>query len=111
MARFQSWSLIEGEREVNENGEGRLFRINRPDSLVLKGKARIVQLDDERIALADVEPEDGVVVLSLHYQQGFRIFPNSVVAEREPDSEDPIPRLRLRVPHPMLRVTLTWGRR
>jgi hypothetical protein len=50
------------------------------------------------------------VVLSLHYQEGFRITPSHIQAEREPDPDDPIPRLRLRVPSPTLRVTLTWGK-
>lgn len=108
--RFRAWAMIESHFTLHEDGEGCLLTVNRPHSLILKGKARIAQLDDTRIALADVEPDDGVVVLALHHQEGFRVFPSTVTVEREPDADDPIPRLRLRMPGPMLRVTLTWGK-
>lgn len=110
LTRFRAWSAVEPVVPVHEHGEGWLLSIKRPRSMVLKGKARVIQLDADRIALADVEPEDGVVVLSLHFQEGFRITPSTITAEREPDPEDPIPRLRLKVPSPTLRVTLTWGK-
>jgi hypothetical protein len=108
--RFRSWPVVTPLVPLHEWGDGWLLAVNRDPSFVLKGKARVAQLDAGRIALADVEPEDGVVVLSLHYQDGFRITPGTVTAERDPDPDDPIPRLRLRLPGPTLRVTLTWGR-
>jgi len=108
--RFRAWTMVSPLAPLREWGDGCLLAVNRAPAFVLKGKARVVQLDAERIALADVEPEDGVVVLSLHYADGFRIAPTTVIAEREPDPDDPIPRLRLRLPGPTLRVTLTWRR-
>jgi hypothetical protein len=109
-ARFRAWPAAELVTAMHESGDGWLFALNRTGSYILKGRARIVQLDAGRIVLADLEPEDGVVVLSLHYQSGFRIIPSTVRAEREPDPDDPIPRLRLHLPGPVLRVTLTWGK-
>lgn len=108
--RFRAWVPVSPIVPLREWGDGWLLAVDRLPSFVLKGKARVAQLDASRIALADVEPEDGVVVLSLHYQDGFRITPTNVIAERAPDPDDPIPRLRLRLPGPTLRVTITWGR-
>jgi len=55
--------------------------------------------------------EEGQVLLSLHYQHGWRARPGWVQVEREPDPFDPIPFLRLRLSGPVARVTLTWDGR
>jgi hypothetical protein len=107
-ARFRAWPAVQPVVPIQERGPGWLFAIKRTPSFVLKGKARVIQMDAQRIALADLEPEDGVVLLSLHYQEGFHIFPDTVRAERAPDPDDPIPFLRLRLPGPVARLTLTW---
>jgi hypothetical protein len=111
IARFRAWSLVHEVAQVRENGSGWLFAIDRQGSYVLKGKAHISQFDSERIVLSNVEPQDGVVVLSLHYQNGFHIYPRDVRAEREPDPDDPIPRLRLRITRPIREVMLSWAKR
>jgi hypothetical protein len=77
----------------------------------LKGNARLVNADWQRIALADVSPENGKVVLSFHYQAGLHASPGRVQVEREPDSSDPVPLIRLRVPEPVSRLTLSWDGR
>lgn len=110
LQRFRAWPGASPVVPLRDWGDGWLLEIRRLPSFILKGKAQVAQLDARRIALAEVEPENGVLVLSLHYQEGFRITPNHIQAEREPDPDDPIPRLRLRIPTPTLRVTLTWGR-
>jgi hypothetical protein len=74
----------------------------------LKGHARLLCADTQHIALADVHPEDGRVVLSMHYQPGLHISPSRVEIEKEPDPYDPIPFIRLRMPGPVARLTLTW---
>ena len=107
--RLRRWSLAETLVPVREASDGWLLAIKRTPSFVLKGKAKIIQMDETRIALADVEPEDGELVLSLHHQDGFRVAPSSVTIERDPDPFDPIPFLRLRLPGPVVRLTLTWG--
>jgi len=74
----------------------------------LQGQARFLHADCRHIALADVIPEDGKVVLSMHYQAGMHVSPGRVLLEKEPDSCDPIPFIRLRMPGPVARLTLTW---
>jgi hypothetical protein len=89
---------------------GWLFDL-RARSYVLKGQARILQANSEKIALADVIPEDGKVVLSFHYQTGMHVSPGRVQIEREPDARDPVPFIRLRMPDPASRLTITWDGR
>jgi hypothetical protein len=110
MAKFRVLPDAEIISPLHESGAGWLLAIKRRPSFVLKGKARLVQANAERIALADVEPENGEIILSLHYQAGFHIAPGPAVAERVVDVHDPIPLLRIRLPGPMLRLTLTWGK-
>jgi hypothetical protein len=77
-------------------------------SFALKGQARLLSADCQHIALADIVPEDGKVVLSMHYHPGLHASPSRVQVEKEPDPRDPIPFIRLRVPGPVARLTLTW---
>jgi hypothetical protein len=46
-------------------------------------------------------------VLSLRYQAGLKALPARVQVEREIDSFDPIPLVRLKLPAPVTRVTPT----
>jgi hypothetical protein len=108
VARFRAWPGATVTAYLSDAGVGQLFAMRRAHSFVLKGRARWLQADDRRVALADVEPSDGVVVLSLHHQAGWRVAPSDVVIERDPDPEDPIPFLRLRLAGPVARLTLTW---
>jgi hypothetical protein len=88
----------------------RFFTIRRTPSFALKGgRARWLQAGSQYIALGDVVPNaDGEVVLSLHYQAGMEVSPSRVKLERELDPYDPIPFVRLQMPGPVVRVTLTW---
>jgi hypothetical protein len=80
-----------------------------PRSYVLRGQGRLIHADFRYLALADVVPDaDGCVVLSMHYQHGFRASPERVQIEKESDANDPIPFIRLRMPNPVARLTLTW---
>ena len=91
---------------------GVLFTIHRPTlSYALKGQAELRDANCHHITLAHVIPENGVVVLSLHYQAGMRASPSRVHVEVEPSDADPIGFLRLRMAGPADRVTLTWGER
>jgi hypothetical protein len=65
-------------------------------------------MDSHHITLADVVPEDGMVVLSLHYQSGLQAAPTRVQIEPGQDAADLIPFVRLRVDRPVARVTITW---
>jgi hypothetical protein len=109
--RFERWPAAEAVRSIDPNAEWRVYRVGRPHSFVLKGHAKQFEADVRRVTLADVVPEDGEVVLSLHYQNGCRARPAWVRVERELDAYDPIPFIRLRMPGPLGRITLTWDAR
>jgi hypothetical protein len=106
--RFQAWKDAVPQLSLHDTGPGSLLAVKRPYSFALKGQATLLRADHEQVALADVIPEEGTVVLSLHYQAGMKASPSRVSVERELDPIDPIPFVRLRLPHPMSRVTLTW---
>jgi hypothetical protein len=107
IARFKSWGGAIASNQLAGAENGVLFTL-RPRSFVLKGKAQWIHADSRHITLSDVVPEDGVVVVSLHYQTGLQVSPPRVQLEREPDPHDPIPLVRLRVPAPVSHLTLTW---
>jgi hypothetical protein len=105
--RFGAWQEATPAAKLPGKGDGRLFRLP-ASSVALQGRARLLQADSHHITLADVLPEDGRVVLSLHYQAGLRASPRRVQIEKEPDARDPIPLIRLRMQEPVSRVTLMW---
>jgi hypothetical protein len=105
-------------------GEGTLFVVKRPHSFILKGKARWLGTELSRVRLADVVPEDGEVVLSLHYQAGLvasparvKVEPTSGAREDGQDGQvgvgvvlqyEDIPFIRLKVSSPVAHLTLVW---
>jgi hypothetical protein len=92
-----------------KDGAGVLFALDRRPTFVLSGRGQVTQMDWRRVALADVEPDaNGVVVLSLHHHANWRVSPGYVTVEKDVDVIDPIPMLRLRLPAPTARITLTW---
>jgi hypothetical protein len=107
VARFRAWPGAELLTTLPGETPGCLFQL-KPTSFVLKGQARLLHADCRHIALADVVPEDGKVVLSLHYQAGLTVSTGRVRIERDPDPNDPIPFIRLRLTGPVARVVLTW---
>jgi hypothetical protein len=107
VARFEAWKKAALVRTLSGDRARALFRVP-VNSFALKGKARLVEANFRHVALADVEPDDGRVVLSMHYHPGLRVTPSRVQIEKEPDPYDPIPFLRLRLTGPVARLTLTW---
>jgi hypothetical protein len=108
-ARFRAWNATE-TAQLYDEGPIYLFTVsNAPRSFVLKGRAKVLHMDSHHITLADVEPEDGVVLLSLHFQTGLKATPERVAVESEEDRGDLIPFVRLRMDRPAGVVTLTWG--
>jgi hypothetical protein len=108
--RVAAWPLAEAI-PVPTPGDGwSVFALRRPHTYVLKGSARAFDADPRRITLADVIPDNGDVVLSVHYQSGWQARPAWVGVEREDDVTvtDSIPLIRLVLPGPVGRVTLTW---
>jgi hypothetical protein len=106
--RFRAWTSASEKASLQDDGAGCLFEVRRPLSFALKGQARWLHADSRHVALGDLVPEDGKVVLSLHYQTGLQATPSQVQVEPELDPYDPIPFVRLRLPGPVTRVILTW---
>jgi hypothetical protein len=110
--RMQQWPGAELVCELEGDGPGLLFAVkHHVPSYTLKGQARLVHADSHHITLADVVPENGEVVLSLHFQRGMRALPSRVQLDCYQDPYDPIGFLRLKVAGPVARVTLTWDDR
>jgi hypothetical protein len=107
VARFRAWLGTEPIATVSGSSPVYLYQLPL-GSFILKGRAQFLYADWRSVALADVTPEDGKVILSMHYQAGLRVSPSRVQIEKEPDPYDPIPLVRLRVPGPVARLTLTW---
>jgi hypothetical protein len=106
--RFRALPFAKPIAEIKDGSTGVLFALERKFSYFLKGRGKLVQADWQRLALADVEPENGEVILCIHYQTNLRTAPAYVQAERDLDLDDPIPLLRLKVPGPVTRLTIVW---
>jgi len=109
IARLKRWRLAATTCDLLGEQRGVLYTIDRRLTFVLKGKARTFKADVGTVTLCDVIPEDGEIVLSLHYQAKITASPSRVRVEREIDSQDPIPLIRLRVDGPVARITLTFS--
>jgi hypothetical protein len=109
VARLRQWKLAEPIGELVEADRGGcLFALHRQRSFILKGQARWLLADCQRVVLGDVVPDGDEVILSLHYQTGLTVMPGRVKIESIPDPDDPIPLVRLRVASPVARITLMW---
>jgi hypothetical protein len=109
-ARFQKLGGSQESALAPKKGEMSLVPL-KAATYFLRGQGRVLRADIRQIALADLVPDDGTVILSLHYQQGMQASPGRVQIEKEPDAQDPVPFVRLRIPGPVARVTLTWNER
>lgn len=111
-AAVQFWTAEPMAREIgrfDDSGEVVAYELERTHSFVRSGKAIVERADRERIVLRDVVPDEtGCVRLSFHFQGELRASPLIVTVEADPDSSDPIPLLKLRLPGPVSRVTLQW---
>jgi hypothetical protein len=93
----------------DDGGEVVAFELERSHSFVRSGKAVVERADAERIVLRDLVPdEQGFVRLSFHYQKELRAAPLTVTVEADPDSRDPVPLMKLRLPGPVSRVSIRW---
>src|SRR5262249_57483618 len=82
-ARFRGWKEAKPTSSSADAPGVFLFRLP-SGSVALRGQARLIAADWRHIILADVVPEDGKVVLSLHYQACLRGSPSRVQIEKEP---------------------------
>jgi hypothetical protein len=95
--------MVEGESHYA------IYRLDRPRSYFLKGKGRIVNVEPDRVELADVEPDGGSVVLSLHWLDTWRSEPPFVL-KPEPMPPDPVDFVRIELSRPVDRMILRNGR-
>lgn len=108
--RLERWPAAKKIQSLHDAETGWLFEIDRAPSYALRGRAEVYLADAQQIILHNVVPQNGEVVLSMHYQAGMRVSPSRIQIERATSGEDQIGfvRLRLAVEAPV--VTLTWER-
>jgi hypothetical protein len=85
-----------------------LYRVERPRSYFLQGRGRLTTLDANRVELADVTPDEGSVVVSLHWLDAWRTDPPLAI-EPAPVGGDPVPFVRIHLPGPQRRIVLRNG--
>jgi hypothetical protein len=95
--------MLEGEHTYA------IYRVDRPRSYFLRGKGRIVSAEPNRIELADIEPEGGSVVISLHWIDTWRTNPPLTIRP-EPVPPDPVDFVRIEAPGPIAHLVLINGR-
>ncbi len=85
-----------------------IYRVDRPLSYFLRGKGRIVSASPNRVELADVEPENGAVVVSLHWLDTWKSDP-PLPLRPESAAPDPVDFVRIEMPGPVRSIVLTNG--
>ena len=88
-----------------------VYVLERRKSFILAGSATWESADASCVVLTNVVPSaESEVQLSLHMQEGLRVSPSYVQIEplRDPTGRDPTDHVRLRMPGPVPRITLTW---
>lgn len=82
-----------------------IYRVERAPSWFLSGSGRLVAADWNRVELADVRPENGGAVLSLHWLDTWRADP-PLRLEPYPLPGDPAPLTRIVTDRPVPRLVL-----
>ena len=82
-----------------------VFRVQIEHSYFIRGHGRVLRADYNRIELAELEPQDGQLVLKYHWQDGLRAQP-PVPIERANEPNDPIGFIRIRSRESLERLTL-----
>lgn len=107
--RLRKWPLAVPCGRVEVDPPVELFRIERGTfDYTVRGKATLVEASCSRLVFADVEPEDGEVVLAFHHVGSISAYPRRVRVERDAAAKWPLPLIRLRVSSRVSRVTLEW---
>jgi hypothetical protein len=109
--RLEQWPEAKRVKALCDGDSGWLFTINRKADFAIKGMANLLPRDGPHITLANVVPDDGEVIISLHYQAGMRAYPARVKVERADSTDDRIGFIRLKLNNPASRVTLVWERK
>lgn len=83
-----------------------VYSLNRRRSFFLVGSGRSMRAEDGSLVLEDVNPDRGVVVVSLRFHPGWTVSPSRISLECEIDPYDSHPIVRLRPGGPFGRVIL-----
>lgn len=103
------WTDEPKAKVIGRFGESVLLELDRPRTFILRGRATIDQMDRRCIVLTDATPDEtGWLRLSLHHQQELRVVPLNVTPAADPDPGDSIPFLKLHLPGPVSRITISW---
>jgi len=92
--------MLEGERTYS------IYQVDRPRSYFLVGKGRLVSVAPNRVELADVQPEGGRVVVSLHWIDSWKAEPPLFLTPQTV-FPDPVDFVRIEMSGPVDRVVLT----
>lgn len=87
---------------------GKLIRLPRQFNYCKRGQAQVTFTGQRRLTLTNVVPEDGQVVLCLHYHATMHTMNNKVRLDTWQHAYDGIPMLRIRLAGPMERLTIEW---
>ncbi len=105
-ARFGDWRSDAAPTELPTGHL--LFDLPRPTSYVLVGKGAVEQVNHRGVILRDLQPVDGVVVLSFHYYARMVPSNDRVTVGRLKHGLSSVPLVRLSLPEPVSRLTLYW---
>lgn len=106
LARCAHWSLAEPPQPLAAGRK--LIKLRRKPSYVLQGQARVVRFTVNQMTLVDLEPDQGVILLSLHAHPRIRTTTSRVIWQHAAQVDDPVPLVRLLLPGPMSRLTICW---
>ncbi len=106
---IQRWLAMPGAIVVAELPQGgKLIRLPRRFSYCKQGHATLNFTGQRRLILTNLVPQDGQVVLSLHYHATMHTVNNKARLDTWQHAFDGIPMLRLRISGPMERLTIEW---
>lgn len=87
---------------------GKLIRLPRPFNYCKQGQATIHFTGQRRMTLTNLIPQDGQIILSMHYHATMFTVNHRVKLATWQQAYDGIPMLRIRTASPMERLTIEW---
>lgn len=106
LARCAQWPLAEPPQPLPAGRK--LIKLRRTPSFVLQGQAQVVRFTRNQMTLVDLEPDQGIILLSLHAHPRIRTTTSRVLWQPAAQVDDPVPLVRLHLPGPMSRLTICW---
>ncbi|SIN98323.1 hypothetical protein SAMN05444166_1903 [Singulisphaera sp. GP187] len=101
---------IERAKQYMTEGEGQynIYRIDRPRSFFLSGEGHLADVALNRIELADTTPQDGALIISMHWLDTWRTDP-PLPLEPFYAPDDPVPFVRIVTTQSHKRIVLYNG--